>query len=383
MKLVIMHFSVNRIMHWRPLRWLSLALVGCLSVVSLSFSPVQAQTNDENAFCTANAEPLEDAIQGRSYGDPHINTFDGLHYSFQMAGEFILTQARSTDFEVQARQKPVPGRSGVSLNAAVAMQVCGHRVAIYAQDIPDGGVNSVWIDGLPAPLEASAIPLPGGGELQELGGTGNYAIIWPSGDQVIIRSIRAGGADFLNIMPTLSPAHREEVIGLLGNFNRNPEDDLLGREGTIVPAQSSYSLATNALDRALPAVIPVREVEDAYFDSLYRQFGDSWRVRPSESLFDYAPGQSTVTFTDRSFPREFVTLNGVAPARVEAALDTCREAGVEEALLDGCVFDVAATGDSDFTNAATNAIANVVIQELTDRVLDEVWDAVPIPRFPF
>jgi hypothetical protein len=173
------------------------------------------------------------------------------------------------------------------------------------------------------------------------------------------------------------------MIGLLGNFNRNAEDDLMGRDGTVVPAQSTYSVATNALGRVLPAVIPVRDVEDAYFDNLYRQFGDSWRIRQSESLFDYRPGQSTVTFTDTGFPREFVTLNGVAPARLEAAVDTCREAGVEEDLMDGCVFDVAATNDSGFANAAANAIADVVVRELTDRVIDEVLDSIPIPRFPF
>jgi hypothetical protein len=78
-----------------------------------------------------------------------------------------------------------------------------------------------------------------------------------------------------------------------------------------------------------------------------------------------------------------VTLNGVAPARIDAALTTCQEAGVDEALLDGCVFDVAATGDNSFANAAANAIANAVVQELTDRVIDEVLDNLPIPRFPF
>ncbi|NJN21613.1 MAG: hypothetical protein HC812_11085 [Leptolyngbya sp. RL_3_1] len=81
------------------------------------------------------------------------------------------------------------------------------------------------------------------------------------------------------------------------------------------PPESSYSLATNALDRVLPSVIPVRQVEDAYFDRLYRQFGDSWRITQADSLFDYRSGESTVTFTDRNFPSTFVTLNRVAPAR--------------------------------------------------------------------
>jgi len=377
-----MRFFSKSIRQWRRIRWFSLCLIGIFGAISLTINPVNAQSEIDDLYCVANADPLEDAVQGRSYGDPHINTYDGLHYSFQMAGEFILTKDQANSFEVQARQKPVAGRDGVSLNSAVAMRVCGHRVAIYAQDIPNGGSIPVWVDGVPAPIETGAIPLPNGGEVQR-NGAGHYAIIWPSGDQVLIRTITAGGAEFLNIMPTLSPAHRGTLTGLLGNFNQTPEDDLMGRDGSVIPAQSTYSVATNTLDQVLPSVIPVREVEDAYFDSLYRQFGDSWRIRQSESLFDYEPGQSTATFTDTAFPRQLVTLNGVAPNQVEAALNTCREAGVEEELMDGCVFDVAATGNSGFANAAANAIANVVVQELSDRVIDEVLDALPIPGFPF
>ena len=367
--------------YWRSVRWVGLMLAGFFTAVSLSLSPVSAQTNTEDAFCTARSEPIANPIQGRSYGDPHINTYDGLHYSFQTVGEFILTQSRTASFEVQARQKPVTSLNNVSLNSAVAMQVCGHRVVIYAQDIPDGGSAPVWVDGIPTPVP-DAIPLSGGGEVQKVNDR-EYAVIWPSGDQVLTHFISVGGDRFLNLMPTLSRAHAGNLVGLLGNFNGSADDDLMSRDGTLVPAESSYSVATNALDRVLPAVIPVREVEDAYFDSLYRQFGDSWRISQAESLFDYGPNQSTETFTDRAFPREFVTLNAVAPAQVQSALETCRNAGVEEALLDGCVFDVATTGQSDFATAAANAIADAVVQELTDRLIDEVLDAVPVPRFPF
>lgn len=377
-----MQFFQSWLSSLRRLRWWGFCLAGLFVAFSLSSNPVSAQLDDEDTFCVASSEPIEAPVQGRSYGDPHINTFDGLHYSFQMAGEFILSQSTSESFAVQARQKPVAGRNGVSLNSAVAMQVCGHRVAMYAQDVPDGSDTAVWVDGIPTPLSAGVIPLPEGGEIQLIGGD-NVAIIWPSGDQVIVRPISVGGDDFLNIMPTLSPIHQAEMAGLLGNFNRTTEDDLMSRDGSLMPAQSTYSLATNTLDSVLPAVIPVRDVEDAYFDELYRQFGDSWRVQPDESLFDYVPGQSTATFTDRGFPREIVTLNGVAPARVNGALETCREAGVDEALLDGCVFDVAATGNTGFTSAAANAIADVVVQEITDRVIDEVLDEIPIPGFPF
>lgn len=377
-----MSFGLSQRIRWRSLRWLGLLLVGVFATVGLSLGPVNAQQiKAEDAFCTVSSGPLANPVQGRSYGDPHIQTYDGLSYAFHLLGEFDLTQTQSGNFKVQARQKRLASNNNVSLNSAVAMQVCGHRVAIYAQDIPDRGNTATWIDGVPTSV-SEATALPGGGEIQRVHND-EYAVIWPSGDQVIVRFITVGGDRFVNIMPTLSRAHRNTLIGLLGDYNGDPNNDLRGRDGTTVPPESSYSLATNALDRALPAVIPVRQVEDAYFDRLYRQFGDSWRITQADSLFDYRPGESTVTFTDRTFPSTFVTLNRVAPARVQSALDTCRNAGVAEALLDGCVFDVATTGDSGFAAAASRAIADAVVRELTDRVIDEVIDALPIPRFPF
>ncbi|PSN17949.1 hypothetical protein C7271_15095 [filamentous cyanobacterium CCP5] len=294
----------------------------------------------------------------------------------------MLSKSTDGSFEVQVRQERVANRNNLSLNTAVAMNVCGHRVALYVRPLPNSGDGSVWIDGAPVLIRDGAIPLDNGGEVQRLGGD-DYGVIWPSGDQVRVNTITVSGSQFFNIMPLLRPDHREEMIGLLGNFNRTTRDDLMGRDGTVVPAQSTYSLASNTLDRALPAVIPVGQIEDAYFDSLYRQFGDSWRVRSPESLFDYLPGQTTASFTDLDFPSQAFTLNGVAPVQVRSALNSCQAAGVEEALLDGCVFDVAATGDSGFTNAAVNAVANAITRRLGDRLVDEIRDAIPIPRFPF
>lgn len=360
---------------WR-LRWLGLFLAGLFATVGLSLQPVGAQVNEvEGSFCAVSTDPIDTPQQGRSYGDPHINTYDTLHYSFQTLGEYILSESEDGSFQVQARQGRVANRDNLSLNTAVAMNVCGHRVAVYIRNIPDGGQVPVWIDGEPTPME-DVQPLDNGGEVQRLG-SGDYAIIWPSGDQVRLNTITVGGDRFLNIMPIISAAHASDMRGLLGNFNGRSDDDLMSRDGRVIPAQSSYSVATNALDSVLPAAIPVRQVEDAYFDNLYRQFGDSWRVRPEESLFDYAPGQSTATFTDRGFPDQIFTLNQASPMQVESAVETCRQAGVDEELMDGCVFDVAATGESGFTNAAVNAVADVVVRELRDRLIDEVRDVIP------
>jgi hypothetical protein len=309
-------------------RWhrrIGLLLAGLFAVVSGTVLPAPAQEFDQSPFCVASDASLTNSVQGRSYGDPHINTYDQLHYSFQTLGEYVLSQSQDDSFVVQARQGRVGDRDSLSLNTAVALGVCGHRVGIYIQNAPDGR-SPLWIDGVPAPRTGDALPLPAGGEVQFIGE--DYAIIWPSGDQVRVHPISVGGDDFINIMVTLDRSKIRLVSGLLGNFNGNPDDDLMSRGGSVLPAQSTYSVATDTLAGILPAVIPVRRVEDAYFDNLYRQFGDSWRVRVNESLFDYGPGQSTATFSDPNFPREVFTLNAVPPADIEEAVATCEEAGV-------------------------------------------------------
>ena len=46
-------------------------------------------------------EMIELFRPARSFGDPHIITLDGLHYTFNGEGEYWLVQ--STDFRLQAR----------------------------------------------------------------------------------------------------------------------------------------------------------------------------------------------------------------------------------------------------------------------------------------
>src|SRR5205807_9956787 len=67
------------------------------------------------------------------------------------------------------------------------------------------------------------------------------------------------------------------VQGLLGTDSGNPANDLALPDGTVLPQPVSQS-------------------------TLYGQYADAWRITDQTSLFDYAPGQSTATFTNEDFP---------------------------------------------------------------------------------
>ncbi len=89
--------------------------------------------------------------------------------------------------------------------------------------------------------------------------------------------------------------------------------------------------------------------DPAYSAKLYTQFGDSWRISQSESLFDYRPGESTATFTNLAVPYHLVSA-ATLPASVRAAAErVCRALGVfSQPLLDDCILDVGETGNPQY-----------------------------------
>ncbi len=362
-----------------------IALTGYPGDAELGIDPIENPCEEEEPEPTAEGPSTPwggegDRASGTSYGDPHIITYDGYRYSFQTIGEFWLTAATDGHFQVQARQGQIPGRP-LSMNTAVAIRMGGHRLAIYAQDAPDDR-SPVWLDGNPFSLPEGPTSLPGGGTVLRVGD--RYQITWPSGETLQVSQTPMGGAAFLTLSPEV-PRRSGAYQGLLGNVNRNPDDDLQIRGGSVIPPQDVYAPVARLVQGLIPAPVPLSQVQNAFFQQLYRQFGDSWRVAASESLFDYAPGQSTETFTRRDFPSQFPSLLGVAPAQIQEATRLCQEAGVNEWMLEGCVFDVAATGQPGFVEGAVNAIATNLLDQVQDRVEDEIRRRVPfpLPRLPF
>ena len=47
-----------------------------------------------------------EVITGDSWGDPHQITFDGIHYDFQAAGEFVFLESALDNRQIQVRQEP-------------------------------------------------------------------------------------------------------------------------------------------------------------------------------------------------------------------------------------------------------------------------------------
>ena len=225
-------------------------------------------------------------------GDPHITTVNGVHYDFQSAGEFTLLRGEA--LEVQARQTPVQTdaplgpnahtglASCASLNSAAAIRVGPHRIT-YQPNLsgePDPRGMQLRIDGrLVEKMGPRGITLPEGGRVLPTSAPGGIQIEYPGGTDIVITP--AWWAHYEVWYLNIDVRHARANQGVLGAIAPNnwlpalPDDTFLGRR---------------------PSALSKR------YDQLYVKFADAWRVSNQTTLFDYAPGTSTSTYTLRAWP---------------------------------------------------------------------------------
>ncbi len=267
---------------------------------------------------------------GKTYGDPHLKSFDGATYSFQTVGEFVLAKSASGDMEVQVRQQPQ--KEDFSLNTAVAMNVTGDRVSIYTTSYDTRNFRSnVHVNGQEVMLTSGDYFLPRGGVLRRVGK--GYDVVWPSGERVIISERNSGGMEFFNIEVQVF-ACNTQYQGILGNANgnRNDDFDVRGGNNNNLAWQNWGSGPSNARTDAM---------EKEYLAYLAKDFARSWRITPETSLFDYSAGLTTYSYIDESYPRVHHTLNDLNQTDRDNARKVCEGRGISGNDLDGCVYDQA------------------------------------------
>ncbi|MFZ1011615.1 MAG: S8 family serine peptidase [Candidatus Sulfotelmatobacter sp.] len=279
---------------------------------------------------------------GQTDGDPHLITVDGTHYDFQGAGEFVTL--RDTDgMEIQTRQTPIattfdPGPDShdglatcVSLNTAAAARVGKHRVTYEPNlnGVPDPSGLQLRVDGELKTLGATGLNLGDGGRIAKTSASGGIEIDFPDETALFLTPTWWASQSkwYLNVDVSHTPA----LAGILG----------------AIPQASWLPALPNGTSMGpMPG-----SLHDRYI-ALYQKFADAWRVTAKNSLFDYAPGTSTDTFTMRSWPLEQppCRIEGTKPVESvsqRVAQRACH-AITNDNLHNDCVFDVMVTGNLDF-----------------------------------
>jgi hypothetical protein len=303
-----------------------------------SNSCINFQTNSNHCgkcgnVCAMNAGCVNGTCQvGATHEDTHVITFDGLHYDFQAAGDFILARA-GKGFEVQTRQaNGAPLWPLASVNKAVAARFGDTRVALCLAPA------QLYINGKKAALDdGKSLDADSMVTISRSGDT--YTFSRKNGEtvqaQLVSRGVGLGfqpnlhpfDENWIDVQVSLGHNPASPVTGLLGNADGLTSNDIAPRDGL-------------PLTQAVP------------FTSLYRKFGDTWRVPSGESILCDTP---KVTPSDPPQPFVAADLPPIDSARARAY---CKKSGVTNpTLLEDCTLDtvVLDTDQSALIHAATQA----------------------------
>lgn len=322
------------------------------------------QNTDYGVFAALLEHTFCSRTLGRSYGDPHLKSYDRATYSFQTVGEFVLSKNTNGMFEVQTRQRAQD--ENFSLNAAVAMNIAGDRLCFYAAEKPDDIQQTpLRLNGQPIQLQGRSYYLPHGGVIR-LDGR-NYTIAWPTGETTVIDVRSSGTRGFVNVTVGIFDCDRNQYEGLLGNNNGFSDDDFNSR--TNMPRPNNIAALSVASAYAFDAreASQVNSFAEQEFQAyLAKNFAEDWRVTDNTTLFDYRPGTTTASFTDRSFPRVHMNISQMNAQSREQARQRCAQMGVPADEMGGCIFDQV------YLNIAPNVPPTPNVPNPTGTVLNKV-----------
>ncbi|KAI8497573.1 hypothetical protein Bbelb_248790, partial [Branchiostoma belcheri] len=264
------------------------------------------QTFDIEDNCIGHVTCPATVAMCAAFGDPHYQTFDGKGYWFQGACKYTLV--RHQNFNVAAQNGHRLGDTRVSFVDAVEFTLYGHTIWLLKN-------REVMIDGVRRTLPVCL---------------NSQATIRLSGDMVLVETdmcvtVKYDGNHRVEV--EVPPQYAGQVDGLCGNFNGNPDDELLKPDQT---------LALNEVD-----------------------MGNSW-LAPDDAACLPIQEQFDISTVDQAFMTEIESVANCGQITdISGAFQPCVNVVNPTNYFDACVYDMAAeNGEHQMVCNAMEAYAD-------------------------
>jgi hypothetical protein len=250
-----------------------------------------------------------------SFTDPHIQTFDGLYYPCQGAGEFVLVKSRATPFQVQTRfvSAQSVSTSSFSTTAAVAIKV-DDEAPIVQVSIPSSPFgNTPTVNSCPIHLHVNNTLrdiTTGSGQDEKVMVDivdNRYIIVTHIASNIAL-DIKVTQSSsfgcFLSVIAFIPDSYvaSNSFVGMLGTPNLNSLDDWMTKDGQPITLPGSSDI----LDQAS-----------------YDYCVSNWCIRNAEeSIFVYEAGMAFGNYSKCDAPYSGIDFNSASePLRSLCGID--------------------------------------------------------------
>ncbi|XP_019636809.1 PREDICTED: mucin-like protein, partial [Branchiostoma belcheri] len=246
--------------------------------------------------------------------DPHFTTMDGVSYTFNGLGEYVIVDVDNGLYQVQGRTTLAPGSSHATVISAVVISERG-KLPIQTNILGNSSLD-LYVNGSLADTSVFK-----NNEEIEVGD--NAVILKPSDNSVLVVFLSgvavkvSAKKGMLAVEFSAPPEFRGKVRGLLGRWDGDPGNDFEAFNGTVFSAESTEQ-------------------------ELYG-FGNSWKVTaddgPKKSLFIYKDGEDVNSFTSADYQPKYTDELVFDDPELETRAREICDNDTE------CLFDVSQTGD--------------------------------------
>ena len=246
-----------------------------------------------------------------AFGDPHFRSLDGIEFTFNGAGEFILVKSSIHKFTLQARME-IFKNSQASVLTGFAIQTensskiqiqrtFSGQTIIYSDDeyfvLGEGIFLRYFYQGVTIQISEELTQI----DVRFSVGSFVRIYIYP---------------ESLSYFLQLSDSFKGNVYGILGNFNGNGNDDFMLPNGSVIPINSTLT-------------------------QIHYNFGLKWRINEKDSLFTY---QAPFNYSSYDNPGFMPILE--IPDENQVSSEVRQICG--DSL--SCLFDATTTGSLSFAN---------------------------------